>query len=391
MPHRHREAVATAEQLVDCCTYLAGHSVIGLDTEFVGEQTYHPHLCLIQVATADRLILIDPLTVGSLEAFWALIVDPARTVVVHAGREEIRLCRLLYGEVPGNIFDLQIAAGLIGMNYPLSHANLVRELLRVSLRKRETLTEWRERPLTREQIDYAYDDVRYLLPLWTKISDRLKELDRLKWAKEEFDRLCHLPLVEEAAVVEKWRRLKGMGSLGRRQLGAVRELFLWREEVALRTNRPPRTLVRDDLLIEIVRRHPTSERDLQSIRGLPRRDLSAIMDILERARKLPPEDLPEPLDRIQDHPNVGLIVGVLQAVLGDLAIRRSIAPNLIASSNDLRELVRTKLAGERIPHHIPLASGWREEHFLPELIDVLEGRRSLRIADLNAQSPFTVQ
>jgi ribonuclease D len=390
MPHLHKEEIVSAQELADCCAYLAGQSVIGLDTEFVGEQTYHPHLCLIQVATREKLILIDPLSVGVLDAFWALIADPKRTVVVHAGREEVRLCRILYGEVPGSIFDLQLAAGLVGMSFPMSHGNLVRELLHVSLRKRETLTEWRERPLTREQIDYAYDDVRYLLPLWEKLSARLRELDRLDWAREEFERLANMPLVEEAAVVEKWRRLKGMGSLGRKQLAMVRELFLWREEVALRTNRPPRTLVRDDLLIEIVRRHPTSERDLQSIRGLPRRDAAAILAVLERARKLPHEDLPEPLERIQDPPNVALIAGVLQAVVGDVAVRQSIAPNLIASSNDVRELVRSQMNGQHLPHTLPLTRGWRARHILPELLAVLEGKRTLRIVDLNAESPFAV-
>src|SRR5919204_4254244 len=175
------QIISAAEELPACCEHLASCQRFGLDTEFVGEDSYHPRLCLIQVATAERLILIDPLTVGPLDAFWKLVVDPANLVVVHAGREEVRLCRLWTGQAPGNLFDLQIAAGLVGLPYPLGHAALVGQLLGVQLAKGETLTEWRDRPLTPQQIRYAFDDVRFLLPLWQRLSGRLEELGRQDW------------------------------------------------------------------------------------------------------------------------------------------------------------------------------------------------------------------
>src|SRR5438270_2269356 len=156
--------VTQARDLEACCGAIAACPHIGLDTEFVGEDTYRPDLCLIQVATPERLYLIDPLTAGPLDAFWKLVVDPGRVVVVHAGREEIRLCRLWAGQAPGNLFDLQLVAGLAGLPYPLGHAGLVGQVLGVHVPKGETLTEWRDRPLTSAQVRYAFDDVRYLLP-----------------------------------------------------------------------------------------------------------------------------------------------------------------------------------------------------------------------------------
>src|SRR5437016_13783491 len=104
------EIVTRPEELAECCAFLAGCSHFGFDTEFVGEETYHPRLCLVQVATAEQLILLDPVTSGPLDAFWKLVVDPDKLVIVHAGREEVRLCRLWTGAVPGNLFDLQIGA-----------------------------------------------------------------------------------------------------------------------------------------------------------------------------------------------------------------------------------------------------------------------------------------
>src|SRR5262245_23358897 len=192
MPDVTEEIITSAAGLAECCGYLAGQPVIGLDTEFVGEDTYIPRLCLVQVSTPERLFLIDPFATGPLDEFWKLLLDPGRVVIVHAGREEVRLCRLWSGYPPANIFDLQLAAGLAGLHYPMGHGALVGQLLGIRLAKGETLTEWRRRPLTPEQIRYAFDDVRYLLNAWEKLNARLQKSNRLGWAREEFGRLAQL-------------------------------------------------------------------------------------------------------------------------------------------------------------------------------------------------------
>ncbi len=383
-----RELIVTRpDELADCCAYLASHRVLGFDTEFVGEDTYRPSLCLVQVAAGDHLYLIDPLSAGPLDEFWKLVIDPSRTAIVHAGREEVRLCRLGGGAPPGNLFDLQLAAGLAGYAYPLGHGALISQVVGAQLAKGETLTEWRSRPLTPEQIRYAFDDVRYLLPAFSKLSARLERLGRLGWAREEFDRLARNAAPLEGNN-ERWRKLRGLGSLDRRRLAAVRALYHWREGVADRTNRPPRTIVRDDLLVEIARRNPTKERDLEVVRGLPKRDLEAIVRTVVAARALPPEELPAPPERDQDPPQVGLVTNVLTAVLGDFCARNRLAPNLVASTADVKLLVRSRREGAGLPEDSQLTRGWRSEHVLPELLAVLDGRRLVRVADVTAEAPF---
>lgn len=388
------QIVTRPEELAACCEYLAAQGRFGLDTEFVGEDTYHPHLCLVQVATEERLFVIDPLSAGPLDAFWALVVDPARRVVVHAGREEARLCTLWAGRPPGNLFDLQIAAGLVGLQYPISHGNLVHQLLGVRLSKIETLTEWRDRPLTASQIRYALDDVRYLLPLCAKLDRLLDDLGRAEWAREEFARLAARSAPEEAAGPgERWRKLRGLGPLDRRQLAMIRELYRWREEAAARLNRPARIVCRDDLLVEIVRRDPSRPSDLQVIRGLARRDLDAILGALERARSLPREDWPAATERDQDPPQVALVTGILTAVLGDFCARHRLAPGLVANTHDLRQLVRRRLQGKPPPGADAddpslLPRGWRGAHVLPELLAVLSGDSAVRVADVRSDSPL---
>jgi ribonuclease D len=387
MVQLREEVVTQPGDLAACCAELAKCPHFGFDTEFVGEDTYHPSLCLVQVATPDCLFLIDPLTTGPLDAFWQLVVDPWRVIVVHAGREEVRLCRLWTGQTPGNLFDLQLAAGLAGWAYPLGHGTLVQQVLGVQMSKGETLTEWRHRPLTSAQIRYAFDDVRYLLPVWQKLAERLAAQGRSDWAREEFARLAENAAPEEPAT-EKWRKLRGLGSLDRRRLAIVRALYHWREETAARTNRPTRTIVRDDLIIEIARRNPTRERDLQVVRGLPRRDLEAIIQTVAEARRLPIEQCPAVSGREQDPPQVAMVASVLMAVLGDVCARQRLAPNLVASNSDIKLLVRARLAGQPLPAESLLTVGWRRAHILPDLLAMLEGRRLLRIADVAAEAPF---
>jgi ribonuclease D len=381
------EIVTQPVELAACCAYLSARTHFGFDTEFVGEDTYHPRLCLVQVATDEKLFLIDPLSAGPLDEFWKLVVDPGRVTVVHAGREEVRLCKLWTGHAPGNLFDLQIAAGLAGLAYPLSHGNLVQHVLGVQLSKGETLTEWRTRPLTAAQVRYAFDDVRYLLPVWCRIAARLEAEGRTDWAREEFTRLA-LCAAPDETTAEKWRKLRGLGSLDRRRLALVRALYQWREETAARTNRPVRTIIRDDLILEIARRNPTRERDLHVVRGLPKRDLVDIVRTVAEARELPPDQLPRAVDRDQDPPQLQPVTSILNAVLADLCGRRGLAANLVSSTADVKALVKARLAGESLPVESVLTRGWRAAHVLPDLLAVLEGRRWLRVADLRAEAPL---
>ncbi len=391
--HRPEELITTPQDLDRCCEHLASARRFGFDTEFVGEDSYHPTLCLVQVATEERLFLLDPQAIGPLDSFWSLVTDQTNLVVVHAAREEIRLCNLWAGAAPGNLFDLQIAAGLVGYSYPLSHTNLVNQVLGIKLPKAETLTEWRSRPLTPEQIRYASDDVRYLLPMWEKLSTELDQLGRLSWAREEFDRLKGVAALDENNVLvslEKWRKLRGLGSLDRRRLAIVRELYDWREGEAARTNRPPRTVVRDDLIVEIAKRNPKRTGDLQVIRGLSKRLFDAILETVDRARKLPPEACPEPADKEQDPPQLAIVGHILTAFLNDYCAKNRLANNLVATNQELKLLLRCVSRNQPLASDSLLTTGWRAQHILPEIFEVLKGKRTIRIGNVNKSGPLVV-
>jgi ribonuclease D len=379
--------VANEADFLKSCDKIAKSSVLGFDTEFVSEESFRPELCLVQVATPEDLFVIDAIAIGSLGAFWDLVTDGKRDVIVHAGREEIRICQHLSGKAPARLFDIQVAAGLIGIGYPAGYGTLVQTFAGTRLSKQETLTDWRIRPLTADQITYAFDDVRYLLECHEKISARLLELDRMDWAEEEFADLQARSNLDEP-IGERWRRVKGTGGFDRKRLAMVREIVAWREEFAAKRNRPPRAILRDDLIADIVKRNPQKAQDILAFRGVQHRDSEEIMAAIQKARALPLDTLPIQDETKPDAPQVGLIGQVMAGLLGDLCNRKSLVPGLVATASDLRELVRSKIDNTSLSGNNSLAKGWRLKHVFPVLMDFLEGKTSLRLARVDNESPF---
>jgi ribonuclease D len=355
-------------QMAACLDHLAAAPVLGFDTEFVGEDAYRPELCLVQVATSEQLFIIDPFAAGPLDDFWKLLLDPDRVTVTHAGREDIRMCFFQAGRPPADVFDVQLAAGLVGLPYPIGYGGLVNELLGQRMSKGETLTDWRRRPLLPAQVRYAFDDVRFLLPAWKKLTDKLKRLKRTAWAAEEFATFARKAVADDEPGAERWRRVKGIGGLDRRGLAVAREVYAWRDRFAERVNRPAKHLLRDDVLAEIARRGPTRPEDLAAFRGVPQKEIEPILEAVRKAKALPPDLWPEPEARDTDPPNVVLLGNLLGVVLADWCGRNKLAPNLVASG----------------------ARGWRAQVVLPGLEAILDGAAAVRVADPAAAAPLEV-
>lgn len=383
-------SVTNPAELAECLDHLRTCFVLGFDTEFVGEDTYRPDLCLLQVATAERLYLIDPLSCGPLDGFWELLQDPARQTIVHAGREEIRMCWFATGATPANLIDVQVAAALVGLQYSIGYASLVQEFLNIRMVKGETLTDWRRRPLTVAQMHYAYDDVRYLLPIWDRLSEKLTRRQRHTWAQEEFAASVRRAVADDP-MIERWRKIKGAGALRPRELAVLKAIHAWREEVAGRQNRPVRTVLRDDLLVEIARRATGKNPDFSTLRGLPKKDIPAITAVMLTALQLPAEHWPAAVDRETDSPQVSVLATLLGVLLADYAAREEIAPAALATVSDLKALVRSRQPGGRLPADSPFFSGWRAATVLPHLEAVLDGRVSIRVHDVSSPAPLQIE
>jgi len=362
------------------CANLAAAPRFALDTEFVGERTYVPALELIQVATADEVALIDCRAVSSLEPFFAVLAAPGVEKVLHAGQQDLDLFHSLTGGAPAPILDTQVAAALGGYGAQVGYAQLVERLLGVTVDKSETLTDWSRRPLTKAQLAYAVDDVRYLLPACDALKARLVELGRWEWAVEECRRLERsvrsLPMEPEDA----WLRVRGRGSLRARGLVVLRALAEWREEIAKTRNKPRASIVRDEALVEIARKAPTSVDGLRGLRAVHSRDLERHAgDVVARiaaALETPKETWPQPPPPPTAAPSTG-VVELLQAVLRLRAEDAGIAPTLLATNADLQLLVQRHAAGAAA--ELPIMQGWRHTIAGEALMALLEGRASVSL------------
>ena len=197
------QSITTSSQLLDLCDSLAGASIIAFDTEFVSEDRYEPELCLLQVADGKQNYIIDTLSVEDVTPFWQKLVSGDHITLVHSGREEFRFCLSGVGSYPGNWFDVQLAAGMVGLEYPAAYGTLCSRLLRVSLGKGETRTDWRRRPLSQQQLDYAVQDVLHLDNLHVELTRRLEKLDRRNWFDQEMS--DWLKSQESLINGERWR------------------------------------------------------------------------------------------------------------------------------------------------------------------------------------------
>jgi ribonuclease D len=384
--------ITTAAGLDDLVAHIRAAGRFAFDTEFVSEETFEPNLCLVQVATAERLAVVDPLAVRDLSGFWTAVADPAIEVVMHAAGEDLRIGKIKTGLVPARVFDVQIAAGLLGPGFPLSLGNLVSQRLGISLAGGETRTDWRRRPLSAGQLRYALDDVRFLLDLADGLKTELTSRGRTDWVEAEF--ADFLAAIRDRSEEDRWRRLPGLHTLNRRGLEVARRLAEWRYEDARRANRPLRSVLKDDLLVAVAKRQPATRRDLEALRDFNRPHLLArageILDAVAEGLAVPFEDLPVPPERHDERPGVAMVVSLLSATLARCCGQERVAVGLVGGASDLRDLIRWHLDGRPDDRRPALAHGWRWDVCGQTLMDVLTGRRGLRVVDPEADVPVAL-
>ncbi len=389
------ETILTDGDLADLCERLKGSKRIGFDTEFVSEDTFRPELCLVQVIAeggpgGDVLAVIDPQPIDDMNPFWEVLADGNQITIAHAAREEINFCMAAIQRPPANLFDTQLAAAFCSPEYPAAYSSVVQRLLNKRPNKGEQRTDWRRRPLTDAQIDYALEDVRYLFPLHDKIMAKVEKLGRVEWMETET-----VGFVEEVIAAlsrERWRKVSGSGGLPIRSLAIVRELWRWRQKEAQRRDLPPRRVLRDDLMVELAKKKTDREDKIRNVRGMLHGQLKkAIPDIaaaITKGLEASTDDLVGSR-RKPPPPQLNLLGQVIAPAINSLCNRSEIASALACTATDIRELISYRVGFERQPLETPrLAEGWRAE-LIGNLIDeLLAGKKSIRIGDPHSSEPL---
>lgn len=382
------ESINTHDRLRAFCDEIAEEEWIGFDTEFVSEDRYRPELCLLQVASQGHLAVIDPLKTGDTSPFWDLIATPGRTVIAHAAREEIRFCYRFTGKPIEGLFDIQLAAGFVGLEYPASLGSLVSRLEGKTLPKGESRTDWRRRPLSKHQIEYALRDVTELRSMQQKLAAWIDQRQRRSWFDEEVAALQQT--VIEAEQQENWRRVSGLSGLSPRQLEIVRHVWRWREQQARATDRPPKRVLRDDLVIELAKRQTDKVERIRSVRGMERRNLiphyEAIAAAVGEALAIADDELPRrPRSHRKSYSNV--LSQFLSLSIACICRQHEMAPAIVGNMDNVRELLAYEL-GESTGPKPQLLRGWRSEVIGKSFRDLLAGKSALRVFDCQADQPL---
>ncbi|HJO04754.1 MAG TPA: ribonuclease D [Acidobacteriota bacterium] len=368
------------EQLVE---RIQGVSPLAIDTEFIRERTYYPRLCLIQLAAPGLLAVVDPLAVDDLGPLWS-VLTAGPELVLHAAGQDLEIVQRLAGRLPSSHFDTQVAAAFLGYGDSIGHSKLVERLARVTLKRSEAYTDWTRRPLSDDQVQYALDDVRYLLGCAETMRAQLAERGRQHWVEEELSRVMR-GVNASPDPDEMWRRVSGARSLTRRGAVILGRAAAWRERKAVSRDIPRQRVVADRVLIEIARRAPKKQGQVERLRGLhPReaqRSASTILAFVREALESDPATWP---DVSTPRPRGGMrtveiLASLLDAVVRTRAAELDLAPRLLAKRADLERLVRQEIAGDAEDHGIPVLQGWRREHVGDQLLALLRGDASVRV------------
>jgi len=369
--------IETTQELARICTRLRQHDFVGVDTEFIREQTYWPKLCLIQLAGPQDEALVDPLSPGiSLEPFFHLMANERVVKVFHAARQDLEIIWNQAHLIPHPIFDTQVAAMVCGFGEAVSYVNLVKQVTRQDLDKTSRFTDWARRPLSAKQLAYALGDVIHLREIYRYLRAELEREGRAGWVDEEMAALTE-PGTYEANPDEAWRRLK-LRVKSRKGLGVLIELAAWRERAAQAQDVPRSRILRDDTLYDIANHAPTATSQLAELRTLSdgfARSARAkeIIEAVKRGLARDPKTVP-PLRTGVPLPAEKLaLLDLLRVLLKTCAARHKVAPRLIADGDDLE-----RMAVEDAPD-VPAMRGWRYDLFGVHAKELKEGKLALRV------------
>lgn len=329
---------------------------IGLDTEFLRERTFFPKLCLLQLAAGGRIWCVDTLRIGSLEALVPALTAAQTPKIIHAARQDLEAFYLTTRRVISPVFDTQVAAGCIGLKPQVGYADLVKTLLDITVPKGQTRTDWSKRPLTREQLVYAADDVLYLGEIASLLGARLRELGREAWAAEDCAALQD-PRLYEPDSAQAWERLRGVNQLDPLPRARAKKIAIWREKLARERDLPRSWIIPDAAIFAVAQANPASRAALSALAAMPANFNDGfagdLLETLHAQSGLPVEDM-NPSRDARPTPEQKAIIERLSRIVDARAAELQVSAELLAPRGELKALAM----GQRDTHAL---TGWRRE------------------------------
>lgn len=346
--------------------------VVAIDTEFLRTNTYYPIVGLVQVFDGRECHLIDPQSV-SIEPLAALLQETDVLKVFHACSEDLEVFQAEVGVVPAPVFDSQVAAAILGEDFSMSYQRLVERYLNVLVPKEQTRSDWLQRPLTTEQLDYAALDVIYLFDVYRLQAEQLIDADRHQWVIEECTRdPSEMPTMIDPEAY--FRRIRGAGSLDGLQLRRLQRLSAWRENLARQRDVPRSRILDDKSLLSICREDISDRRQLDKKTKMTHRQIRQYADVISEQLRLANKDSDTQYPDLVSDPTSSLnnrLIRELKDLVEDAAQEQRIAPEMLATRRHLEQFLRSGKQGEyELP---PPLAGWRRSVIGDRLLRHLRG------------------
>ena len=334
--------INTQQQLQNFLNAISGDSLLAIDTEFKRINTYYPELCLVQIATNNFVECIDILAIRDLKPLFEKLYNIDSKWVVHSARQDIEALFILSNRIPFSIFDTQIAASLLNFPLQASYQSLTQELQNIYLEKKHTRFDWTSRPLPKDVLEYALDDVRYLLPNYRILKDKLDSENKTQWLDEETSLLLDQKLYEPN-IEQICKKTKGLSKIDSRSQKQAIKLVYWRESIAQKENKPRKWIMSDEKLLDY---------------ACGKNNLSASSKKL--FDKFTAQNLKKSTFSKAFHPQKPLSndeklkKNELQNLINELALKYNLPPELICSGKSLVKFIRGDSES-------PLKKGWRSK------------------------------
>ncbi|MFL2919701.1 MAG: ribonuclease D [Thalassobaculaceae bacterium] len=370
--------ITETSKLIDACERFSRDSFLAIDTEFMRERTYYPQLCLIQIAGKDEAVTVDALaTEINLDPILDLMANHKIMKVFHACRQDMEIFFNLNRRIPFPVFDTQIGAMVCGYGESVGYDKLVRQITGVQIDKSSRFTDWSHRPLSKQQLNYALSDVTHLRTVYESLLNQLEKNGRINWLNEEFQNVLN-PKTYDIPLDQIWKRLKIKN--GRPKfLILVRELCAFREKEAQNRNIPRNRVIRDDVLLDIAARSPSSSVDLAKVRSLSTQFAEgrlgkSILRVVAEASNIPESDAPQLEKLNKSKPQKPALIELLKVLLKHKSEDNNVAQKLIASTADLEAIAENDNA------NVLALSGWRKDVFGDDALLLKSGKIALSAA-----------
>lgn len=377
--------INTTAALAKACDQLAQSDFVTIDTEFLRETTFWPVLCLIQMASPDLEVIVDPMAEGiDLAPFFALMSNEAVTKVFHAARQDLEIVYHLGRIIPRPIFDTQVAAMVCGFGDSVSYDQLVQRTKGVPIDKSSRFTDWSARPLSEKQLAYALADVTHLRDVYLHLKAELEREGRSLWVSEEMA-VLESPATYDMPPEDAWLRLR-MRLKKPQELAVLREVAGWREREARSRNVPRSRVLKDDTIYEIAQQQPKDAEALGRLRTVPKgweRSSSggAVVEAVLKALALPRSEMPQPQRHAQAPEGAAAAAEMLKVLLKLISDKHGVAAKVIANSEDL-----DRIAAEGDAADVAALHGWRRDLFGAVALKLIRGEVALRFVDRKVEA-----